>query len=199
MKSIKEKKERSLGVKLFLKADRCTGAKCAMTKRAYRPGVHGQKRKKAPSDYGRQLQEKQKIQILYGLSNVQMENVFEKFAIENIVPYLEKRLDRVVYMGGIAKSLRVARQMVSHGHIVVNGRKVTIPSFSVKIGDVVSVRPESKDMKIFEDAPVKAKQFKSPSWFKISSDMSIEMKKNPDVEELGMPFDINLVGQFYSR
>jgi len=198
MHNVKEKKERALGTKLFLKAERCSSPKCAMVRKPYRPGVHGSKRHSV-SEYGKQLQEKQKIQITYGLSNRQMRNLFRKFGT-SMISVLERRLDRVVFLLGFARSGRVARQLISHGHILVNSRKVTIPSYSVKIGDVISIRPESRSIKIFEDMPLRLGQFKTPEWLKADKEeFKGECVGKPHMEETSFPFDINLVGQFYSR
>jgi small subunit ribosomal protein S4 len=199
MKPLKEKKERALGVKLFIKADRCNSPKCVMIRRPYRPGMHGQKHR-ALSDYGRSLQEKQKLQIVYGLNNNQMANLFKKYDKWEIIQKLEMRLDRVVYLLGLSRSQRIARQLVSHGHVLVNGRKVTIPSYTVKVGDVISIRPQSRKLSIFEDVPLRLKQYTPPSWLKVNpEDLSGICLEKPSFEEKSFPFDLNLVVQFYSR
>ncbi len=200
MQRIKEKKERSLGTRLFIKAERCSSPKCVMIRRPYRPGVHGQaRRRRSISEFGKQLQEKQKIQITYGLSGKQMRNLF-KGPLEKALVVLEKRLDRVLFLLGLASSMRVARQTISHGHIVVNGRKVTIPSYSVKIGDVISIRPESRPGKMFEELGMKLKQYEPPSWLKLDKEnLKGECIKHPKPEDINVSFDINLVGQFYAR
>ena len=200
MKSIKEKKERSLGVKLFIKAERCNSPKCAMVRHPYRPGMHGQKHRRILSDYGRQLQEKQKAQLLYGFNTRQMQNLFSRHSQEDILLRLETRLDHVVFLLGFAKSPRIARQLVSHGHILVNGRKVTIPSFRVRIGDIMRIRPESRDGKLFEDIHARLKEYSAPSWLELKPEQ-LEGKcvSNPQLEGLQLPFDINLVVQFFAR
>ena len=199
MKSIKEKKERALGVKLFIKADRCNSPKCVTVRRPYRPGVHGQDRRRQPSEYGRELKEKQKLQIIYGLNNRQMMNLFGSKSPEEILKHLEKRLDRVVFLLGLAKSPRIARQLVSHGHILVNGRKVTIPSYYVKVGDKIEIRPESRPSKLFEDVQLRLKQYTPPAWLKLdAANLKGECIEEPVVES-SLPFDINLVGEFYAR
>lgn len=201
MKPIKEKRERSLGTKLFLKADRCNSPKCVMVRRPFRPGPHGQKRKRAGSDYSKQLQEKQRIRFMYGLTNRQMLTLFKGKEKEKIMNTLEHRLDRVVFLLGIALSPRIARQLVSHGHITVNGRRVTIPSFHVKVGDIVSVRSESRKLKIFEDIGQRLKKHTPPSWLKIISveDVKGQCVKEFSSRETQFPFDINLVGEFFAR
>lgn len=199
MKKVTEKKERYLGVKLFLKPERCNSPKCVMIRRPYRPGVHGAKRRGPVSDYGRQLREKQKIQIVYGLNNRQMRNLFKE-PMEKILLTLSTRLDRVVYVSGFASSPRVARQFISHGHILVNGRKVTIPSYHVRVGDVLGIRPESRKTRIFEGLAEKLKTFQPPAWLEIDKE-KLESKcvSNPKAEEINLGADANLVGQFYSR
>ena len=187
-------------MKLFIKGDRCNSPKCAMVRHPYRPGQHGQARHSV-TDFGKQLLEKQKIQIIYGLNNHQMMAMFRNLSKEDILTALETRLDRVVFLLGFAKSPRVGRQMVSHGHIQVNGRKVTIPSFHVKVGDVVSIRPESRSSKMFEDIQVRLKEQKGlPDWLKIKpEELKGECVAKPDVAGTQTPFDVNLVGQYYSR
>jgi len=200
MKSIKEKKERALGVKLFIKSERCNSPKCVMIRRPYRPGVHGQSRRRRKiSEFGKQLQEKQKIQITYGLTNKQMTNLF-KGPLEKTLLTLERRLDRVLFSLGLAPSMRVARQLVSHGHITVGGRKMNIPSYSVKVGDKISIRPESQGKKMFEDLREKLKQYEPPVWLKLDKEnLTGECIGYPALEDMSLPFDVNLVGQFYSQ
>lgn len=197
---IKEKKERALGTKLFLKAERCDSPKCAMVRRPQRPGPHGTKRHNV-SEYGRQLNEKQKLQIIYGLTNRQLGSLFSthesKVAVLGI---LERRLDRVVFLAGFAKSPRIARQLVSHGHILVNGKKVTIQSFLVKKGNVVSVRPESRTRKLFEGLSEGLQRRQPPAWLALDADAwLVRAEGEPQVETAELPFDIGLVGEFYAR
>ncbi len=200
MKPIKEKKERALGMKLFVKAERCSSPKCATIRKPYRPGMHGQKRRRAMSDYGRQLQEKQKVQLLYGLKNNQVRLMFKKHSSSEIFSILERRLDRVVYYLGFAGSPRVARQMISHGHILVNGRKVTIPSYGVTIGDTIAIRQESRQRKLFEGIAERLKQKETPPWLKLNHEkLEGECLAIPDATGIQLPFDISLVGEFYSR
>ena len=199
MRKITEKKERSLGIKLFIKGDRCNSPKCAMVRHPYRPGQHGQARHTV-SEFGKQLQEKQKIQILYGLNNQQMMKMFRAYDKEEIMVILETRLDHVVFLLGFAKSPRIARQMVSHGHIIVNGRKVTIASYHVRIKDIISVRPESRSSKLFEDIQLRLKQYTPPEWLKLKAEeLKGECVAKPPVAGVQLPFDISVVGQFYSR
>jgi small subunit ribosomal protein S4 len=200
MQKVKEKRERTLGVKLFLKADRCNSPKCVMVRRPYRPGIHGQK-PHSLTDYGKQLHEKQKIQFYYGLNNRQMAALFKKAKSPGeVVAALEHRLDHVVLLLGFAKSTRIARQLVSHGHILVSGRKMTIPSYRVRVGDVIEIRPESRRAKIFDDLAMRLKSYEPPDWLKLDKDnLKGECVREVDPQLVALPLDINLVGQFYSR
>lgn len=200
MHPVKEKRERSLGTKLFLKADRCSSPKCVTVRRPQRPGQHGHKRMKTLSDFGRQLQEKQKIQLFFGLNNRQLGHLFSTSTKEQVAGTLRERLDFVVYLLGFAKSPRIARQLVSHGHILVGGVKTTTPSFHVRKGDVVAIRPESKDSKVFEGVKERLKDADVPKWLKLDIDhLKGECVGPSSTEEYQFPFDIHLVGQFYSR
>lgn len=201
MKKIKEKKERALGTRLFLKPERSLSPKAAMARRPYRPGQHGQKRHTV-SDYGKQLNEKQKIQVVYGLTNRQLATLFTRFGNkEKVMHALEHRLDRVVFLLGLAGSVRVARQLVSHGHILVNNRKVTVPSYHVRVKDVIAIRKESRNSPFFAELSNHLKKYTPPSWLKITSpdEGSGTCVKSFHSEETQFPFDINLVGEFYSR
>ncbi|MEK7542823.1 MAG: 30S ribosomal protein S4 [Patescibacteria group bacterium] len=199
VRPVKEKKERALGVKLFLKAERSYSPKSAMVRRPNKPGQHGGKRSRPPTEFGRQLQEKQKIQISFGLNNRQTRMIFKK-PKNKIVEILYQRLDYVTFLLGFAKSPRIARQMVSHGHITVNGRKMTISSYHVKVHDIVAVRPESKNSKLFEDTAERLKQYNPPEWLRLSADeLKGECVAKSNEGNAQFPFDIALVGEFYSR
>lgn len=200
MKKIKEKKERALGAKLFLKADRCNSPKCATIRRPERPGMHGQKRHSL-TEYGTQLREKQKFQITYGLSNRQTSNLFKTHEEkEQILTILEKRLDRVIFLLGLAKSPRIARQLVSHGHIAVNGRKVTVPSYVVKVGDTIEIKKGSEGKKIFDELETHLKQYDPPAWLKLdTAARKGEVSAEPKVDQSNLPFDINLIGEYFAR
>src|SRR5690606_34611140 len=138
------------GVKLYLKGDRCYTEKCSIDRRNYAPGQHGQRRRKL-SEYGLQLREKQKARRIYGVLESQFRKYFREasrrkgIAGENLLQILESRLDNIVYRMGFALSRPEARQLVKHGHFAVNGRKVNIPSYQVRPGDVISVRESSKN------------------------------------------------------
>ncbi len=160
--------------------------------------MHGQRRANV-TEYGRQLQEKQKIQIYFGLNNRQMRTLFKQ-PKEKIRATLEHRLDQAVFALSFGRSPRVARQLISHGHITVNGRKMTIPSYRVRVGDAIAIRPESRSSKLFEDIQTRLKQYEPPKWLTLNKD-TLEGKcaaESSSVEQQ-FPFDITIVGQFYAR
>lgn len=175
-----------------------------MVRRPYRPGMHGKSRRRAISEYGQQLMEKQRIRITYGLKESQMANVFKNASkkkgslSEAIIGLLERRLDNTVFRLGLAPSRIMARQFVSHGHILVNGRKVTVPSFLVKIGDVITVKPTSLNSLIFKELSNTIKKYQAPEWLTIDAE-KIEGKVKSLPVSIEMPFDINLVVDFYSK
>src|SRR3989338_4565889 len=150
MRGPKEKKERRIGERLNLKADRCQFPKCAMVRKPYQPGAHGPTgRRRALSEFGVQLLEKQKVKISYGLDERNLRQLFvsaqkaKGSSVSKLVELLERRLDNVVMKLGLAASRNIARQLVVHGHVLVNGKKVRSPGFSIKVGDVVSMKPGS--------------------------------------------------------
>lgn len=200
----KEKKERALGMSLGLKAHRCNSPKCAMIRRPYKPGPHGKSRQKAPSEFGQQLLEKQKIMVSYGLRENQLRKIFEDSAKKkesgtaSAINLLERRLDNVIFRMGFAPSRIMARQFVGHGHFKVNGRKVTIPSYQVKVNDVITVRPESSGMLIFKDVLESIKQYQAPVWISVNKE-KLEGKIKALPHDIEIPFDINLVVDYYSR
>ena len=199
-----EKRERALGMKLFLKGERCSSPKCAMVRRPNRPGIHGGKRRRAISEYGEQLLEKQRIRVSYGLREVQLKKIVKKAfkktgaTGETIISYLERQLSNVVFRLGLASSRIVARQLISHGHFLVNGRKVNISSFSVKAGDVISIKPSSQNLLIFKDLSTKLKKYETPEWLFLDKE-KIEGKVISLPKDIGTTFDINLVVDYYSK
>ena len=205
MKGPKEKKERALGEKLFLKGERCLSPKCAVVRRPYRPGVHGRKRSKGKlSEFGQQLQEKQKLKLTYGLKETQFKHLFKeafkKSGSESsiVLEKLERRLDNVVFRLGFAVSRSITRQMVSHSHILVNNKRVNTPSYSVKIGDIISIKPKSKDLPLFKDLQDKIKKYEPPSWLSLDKE-KLEGKIITMPSNIQTPFNINLVVEYYSR
>lgn len=200
----KEKKERALGINLGLKAHRSNSAKSALVRRGTTPGVHGGKRRRMPSEYKLQLMEKQKVRFSYGLTEKQMTKLVKESLVsmgsttKEIVKRLEERLDNVVYRLGIAGSRSMARQMVGHGHILVNGRKTKIPSFKVGVGDVILVKEKSKTSPLFKELSVVLKSRNIEDWLSMDAEkLEGTMKKTP--ENVETPFNINLVIDYYSR
>lgn len=194
------------GLKLFLKGDRCYGEKCAFERRGYAPGEHGQLRRKQPSDYGVQLREKQKLKRMYGLLEKQFRGYFEKadkkkgITGTNLLLYLERRLDNMVYRLGLANSRNEARQLVRHNHFLVNGRKVNIPSFLVNIGDFIEVTEEGrKNNKIIEAMETIVRRG-IPQWLELEQEnFKGKVKMLPTREELTMPIQEQLVVELYSK
>ena len=193
------------GQKLFLKGDRCYTQKCAMECRAYAPGMHGQNRSKT-SEYGQQLREKQKAKRYYGLLENQFRNYFELAERrpgqtgENLLAILESRLDNVVYRLGFAMSRAEARQLVSHGHFTVNGRKVNIPSVLVKPGMVISLKDSSKSLEKIK-ANVEANAFRQPpKWLEYdANNMIAKVTAVPAREDIDLPIEEHLIVELYSK
>jgi small subunit ribosomal protein S4 len=199
-----EKRERSLGAKLFLKGSRCDSPKCALLRNPHRPGAHGKRRSGNPSEFKQQLQEKQKIKATYGIRESQMAGVVTR-ASKNpgitgqmIISFLERRLDNVVYRLGFTPSRSVARQMVNHGHFLVNEKKVTIPSYSLKIGDIVSIRPQSKNHPIFKDITEKMKRIEAPVWLSLEAEQ-LRGKVVSLPKDTETAFDVALVIDYYAK
>jgi small subunit ribosomal protein S4 len=193
-------------VKLFLKGDRCYSDKCAYDRRSYPPGEHGERRGRKTSDYGIQLREKQKIKRIYGLSESQFHLFFERADRQkgitgtNLLVALERRLDNVVYRLGFANSRTQARQLVQHSHFLVNGRKVNIPSFQVKVGDAVEVRERSKKIQLIQDSLDAVVRRGIPQWLDLEKDNLKGMVKSlPVREDLTMPMQEQLVVELYSK
>ncbi|MEK7549269.1 MAG: 30S ribosomal protein S4 [Patescibacteria group bacterium] len=194
----KEKKERALGEKLFLKGTRCNSPKCAMVRRPYRPGMHGKRRRGALSEFGQQLLEKQRIKISYGLKESQIARIFEEASPRQIIGALERRLDNTVFRLGLAPSRITARQYIGHCHFLVNNKKVSIPSFLVRVGDTVSIKPASKNLLIFKELSNTIKKHNPPEWLEIDEE-KIEGKVKSLPSDAELPFNINLVVDYYSR
>jgi small subunit ribosomal protein S4 len=191
--------------KLFLKGDRCNTDKCAFERRGYPPGQHGQGRIKF-SEYGIQLREKQKIKRIYGLQEKQFRNLFE-FADRkkgvtgnNLLSMLERRLDNVAYRAGFANSRTEARQLVRHGHFVVNGRKVNIPSFLVNKGDMVEVREKSRNTARIMGALEGVKRREIPQWIELdAAGMKGRVRDLPTRDDVTAPMNERLVVELYSK
>ena len=204
MQRSREKKERALGMKLFLKGERCSSPKCAMVRRPNRPGMHGGKRRRALSEYGGQLLEKQRIRVSYGLREAQLEkivkNSFKKTGVvgETIINYLERQLSNVVFRLGLTSSRIIARQLISHGHFLVNGKKVAVSSYSVKVGDIISIKPSSQNLLIFKDLSDKIKKYEPPEWLFLDKE-KIEGRILSLPKDVEIPFDINILVDYYSK
>ncbi|MGI4980355.1 MAG: 30S ribosomal protein S4 [Janthinobacterium lividum] len=194
------------GVKLFLKGSRCFSEKCAIDKRNFPPGQHGQARAKKIVGYGLQLREKQKAKRIYFTLEGQFRSYYEKASNrtgvtgELLLQQLERRLDNVAYRIGYAVSRRQARQVVRHGHVSVNGRKVNIPSFQVKIGDVVEIREKSKKLAILESSGQFASGLVQPTWLHIDREaLTGKVIALPKREEIQIPVNEQLIVELYSK
>lgn len=191
------------GQKLFLKGDRCYSTKCAMERRGYAPGQHGQGRKKN-SDYALQLREKQKTKRFYGLQETQFRNLFDRadrkqgITGENLLILLETRLDNVVFRLGFASSRKEARQLVNHGHFTVNGKKVNIPSYTVKPGDVIKVKEKSCSSPKFKE--VKEMTITVPEWVSVDVEkLEGKVLSVPTREQIDTPVAEHLIVELYSK
>jgi len=194
------------GMKLFLKGPKCFTDKCPIEKRNFAPGQHGKDRKAKVVGYGLQLREKQKAKRIYFTQEGQFRNYFEKAARskgvtgELLLQQLERRLDTVVYRIGLGVSRRQARQLVRHGHVNVNGRKVNIPSFQVSVGDEVMIREGSRKLAILEQAKDFAAHQNAPSWLDIDRDnFKGRVTALPKREDIQLPVNEQLIVQLYSK
>lgn len=191
------------GEKLYLKGERCFSDKCALTKRAKAPGQHGARRGKL-SNYGIQLREKQKVKRAYGLIEGQFRTTFDKaekmhgITGENLLRLLELRFDNVVYRLGLASSRKEARQLVVHGHFLLNGKKADIPSMALKPGDVISVKESSQSSPKFKEA--QEKNTTVPSWLEMNmSKLEGKIVSQPQRSDIEIPVEEHLIIELYSR
>ncbi len=191
------------GQKLFLKGERCYSTKCALEKRNYAPGQHGQARKKQ-SDYGNQLREKQKAKRFYGVQETQFRNMFDKAAKksgktgDNLLIMLETRLDNAVFRLGFAASRKEARQLVTHGHFTVNGKKANIPSMEVKAGDVIAVKSRSQQSPKFKE--IRDMQITVPQWMDVDvNKLEGKILALPTREQIDTPIAEHLIVELYSK
>ena len=194
------------GMKLFLKGERCYTEKCAIEKRNFAPGQHGKTRKSKLAGYGVQLREKQKVKRIYGVLEDQFRRYFEQaertrgITGETLLQLLERRLDNVAYRLGFATSRAQARQLVRHGHFTVNGRKVDIPSFSVKPGDVVGIRQSSRANPSIVHALEEVKGRGVPEWLSFDqAAMSAKIGSVPTREQINLPVQEQLIVELYSK
>ncbi|MDI3516791.1 MAG: small subunit ribosomal protein [Thermotogota bacterium] len=193
------------GIKLYLKGERCYTEKCALEKRPYPPGQHGRRRAKL-TQYAMQLRAKQAMKRMYGI----LERQFKKYFAEAqrkkgvtgdyLVQIVESRLDNVVFRLGFATSRRQARQLVNHGHFLVNGKKVDIPSYRVRPGDVIEVRPKSRDIEPIKHAVELARERTPYSWLEVDYDeLRGTFLRYPERDEIDLPVDVQAIVELYSK
>lgn len=193
------------GTKLFLKGDRCYSDKCAFERRSYAPGQHGQARIKV-SDYGIRLREKQRVRRMYGIQEKQFRRYFDWADRQkgvtgtNLLVLLERRLDNIVYRLGFADSRSQARQLVIHRHFLVNGRMVNIPSYLVRVGDVIEVAEKSKEILPIKTAQEALARRGVPEWLELDSEkLKGTVKSFPERSHITMPIQEQLIVEFYSK
>lgn len=193
------------GEKLFIKGDRCYTEKCAIERRKYPPGQHGQGFKKL-SDYGVQLREKQKVRKMYGLLEKQFRRYFydadraKGITGEVLLQLIESRLDTIVFRMGFAPNRRRARQLIGHGHILVNGKKVNLPSYSIKQGDLVEVKEASRDMAEIADGISKSEHRGLPGWVEVDiAHFQGKVLHIPSRDEIQLPVQEQLIVELYSK
>ncbi|MBI5755472.1 MAG: 30S ribosomal protein S4 [Nitrospirae bacterium] len=196
------------GMKLFLKGSRCLTEKCAFVRRGYPPGMHGQRRQRGTktTDYRIQLREKQKVRRVYGLLEKQFRSYFKKAAKkkgitgEVLLQMLERRLDNAVYRTGFAQSRNEARQIVRHGHFLVNGRKTNLPSFLLKEGDLIEIQEKSRENVRIKDAIAGIGNKVIPSWIDVEADnYRARITGLPTREEIQLPISEQMIVELYSK
>jgi small subunit ribosomal protein S4 len=192
-------------LQLFLKGDRCYTDKCAIERRHYPPGQHGQRRTKL-SDYGLQLREKQRVKRIYGVMEKQFRGYFEKAERQkgvtgtNLLIFLERRLDNIVYRLGFANSRAQARQLVRHNQVQVNGRKVNLPSYLVKMGDTVQVTEKGRKLPLIQDALEAVARRGTPAWLELNKEEAQgRVIMFPGREDITMPIQEHLIVELYSK
>lgn len=205
MAKVLEKVERRLGEKLFIKGDRCVGPKCAMIRRASPPGVHGRSRRREQSEFGQLFREKQKLRYTYGLDDKDIKRYIEVASSKkgtfgmHVLKLLESRLDNVIFRLGFADSRRMARQAVGHGHITVNGKIVSIPSYQTKKGDSIGIKERSL-ASLFRGIDDRLKSYQAPRWLLLDKvRKSGTVTADPDMDDVQLSADITKVKEFYSR
>jgi len=193
------------GMKLFLKGERCYTEKCGIEKRNFAPGQHGRTRKQKLAGYGVQLREKQKVKRIYGVLEDQFRRYFETaertrgITGETLLQLLERRMDNVAYRAGFATSRAQARQLVRHGHFTVNGRKVDIPSYSLKVGDVFAVRQTSLQNPAILHAREEIKGRGVPEWLQVEGNVAAKVNSLPTREQINLPVQEQLIVELYSK
>lgn len=200
------KKCRRAGEKLFLKGERCNSPKCAMVKRNYPPGVHGQKGYARLSSYGLHLKEKQKVKNIYGLTENQL-RLYMKKALRKkgdsgqiFLQTLERRLDSIIFRLGLARSRTQARQLISHGHFLLNNRKVNIPSHLVKANDLITVNEKSIKNKFFQEIIKSLEKYKGPPWLSLDKkNLKAKVLEVPGGEDLNLGIEAQLIVEYYAK
>ena len=197
---------RQENLKLFLKGDRCYGDKCSFERRPYAPGQHGQRRGRKPSDYRVQLREKQKVKRIYGVLEKQFRGYYFRAERQkgitgtNLLIFLESRLDNIVYRMGFANSRNQARQMVRHNHFLVNNKKVNIPSYQVRPGDVVEAKEKSRKISHILEAMETVVRRGIPGWIEVEKEkFRGTLKGFPNREDITMPIQEQLIIELYSK
>lgn len=199
---------RRAGEKLFLKGERCYSPKCAMVTHPNPPGMHGkQKSRLASSEFGVELREKQKVRFLYGLNESQFANYIAEaqkrksgVLSDTIVELLERRLDNVVFRAGLTVSRSLGRHVITYGHMLVNGKPVSIPSFRVSKDDVISIRPESAASPLFQNLDERLKKYDPPAWISLDKNArTAKITGLPNQENVQFGYDLQRVIQYYSR
>jgi small subunit ribosomal protein S4 len=196
---------RAAGNKLYLKGTRCYSAKCPIEKKgAVKPGMHGAKNASKMTDYGIQLKAKQKAKRIYGVQETQFKNYYLKAKTlkglvgDNLLTLVEKRLDNVLYLAGLCLSRSSAKQLISHGHVLVNGEVLNVPSYQVKIKDIISL--DKKIIDKIASIPASESDFKTKNWLDLNKkDLTVKIISEPLREEIGNDIDINLIIEYYSR
>jgi small subunit ribosomal protein S4 len=197
---------RTAGTKLYLKGARCLSSKCPIEKKgAVPPGMHGIKSNKKRTDYGIQLRAKQTAKRIFGIQETQFKNYFLKAKLlkglvgDNLMNLVQKRLDNVVYESGLSLSRSHAKQLISHGHVLINGKPLNIASYSVKMNDIVSIDAQTISLRA-EDLRLADKDFKAPGWLELNKTKhSVSILTEPTKENVSQEIDVNLIIEYYSR
>lgn len=193
------------GTKLFLKGERCMTDKCAVSRRSTAPGQHGAANKKM-KEYGMQLREKQKAKRIYGVQERQFKNYFRKAdnkegqTGENLLSLLERRLDNTVFKAGLAENRKDARQLVLHGHFTLNGKKVTVPSLIVKVGDTIAVKENSRSSEKMKELIEGLQSVTAPKWLDVDKTNAVaKVIALPARDDVDFPFEEHLIVELYSK
>lgn len=191
--------------KLFLKGEKCFTPKCPMVRRPYAPGIHGQRRRRTATEYGKQLREKQAVRAIYGIRERQMQRYVEEakrlrgVTADSLIRCLEGRLDNAVFRLGFGASRPHARQLINHGLITVNGRTVTIPSFQVRVGENIAIKESKRGKPIFSDLAERVRAKALPPWLERIEPWAGRVADEPRLEAHEIPVDLRVVVEYYSR